>query len=39
MRCKEIENGRPCPWEDTPEFNNDWCNDCPSCEKDGDGDG
>lgn len=28
--CAEIENGRHCPWEDSPDFDNDWCNDCPS---------
>lgn len=32
MKCKEIENGRSCPWEDCPDFNNDWCKNCPSYE-------
>ena len=30
MRCKEFENGRSCPWEDTPDFDNSWCENCPS---------
>ncbi len=33
MKCKEIENGRSCPWEDCPDFNNDWCKNCASYEK------
>ena len=34
MKCKEIENGRSCPWEDCPDFDNDWCDNCPSKEDD-----
>ena len=30
MKCKEFENGRECPWIDTPEFTNSWCDTCPS---------
>ena len=33
MKCKEIENGRSCPWEDCPDFDNDWCKNCASYEK------
>lgn len=29
MICKEIEHGRPCPWEDYVDSNSR-CKDCPS---------
>ena len=32
MKCKEIENGRSCPWEDYIDFDNSWCENCQSYE-------